>query len=447
MTEISNKLIYLLNKYDRAVPRYTSFPTAVQFHKGFGAEDVRSQLMALDHHQPISVYIHIPYCHSLCHYCGCHTKIVHTHAPITAYITSLIKEIALVADLVSKKIPISRIHFGGGSPNYAPLADLEKIFASLHHYFTIDKHTELHMECDPRLLNTERINAYANLGITRISLGVQDFNLEVQQAVNRIQPYELVAQHFNDITKAGIDACNFDLIIGLPKQTLQTVKETALQVLQLRPSRIAVFPYAHVPWMKKHQKVLEQFTFPDTITRFAMSQLLAELFTQAGYASIGIDHFALPEDMLLQAQQKGRLRRNFQGYTDDQAETLLGFGLSAISQFSNAFAQNTLDASAYRQILEKEMLPVAKGCYLSEDDQLRRDLITEIMCCFEVTFADFSGIIPPYDKLTPLLEDGLIELSVEKLRVTEIGKPFTRVIASCFDPYFQEQAERHSRAV
>ncbi len=443
----TDEWVKLLIKYNKPVPRYTSFPTAAQFQADFKVAKLKTHLTTLNKQQPISLYIHIPYCHSLCHYCGCHTKIVHSEAPITSYIRSLLQEIKLFAEQMSDQLPVSRIHFGGGSPNYAPVSDLTRLLETLSDHFAISSTTELHIECDPRLLDPIKIRAYASLGFTHISLGVQDFNPDVQQAINRTQPYDLIARHIENIYQSGIRSCNFDIMIGLPKQTTSSIKKTAEQVLQLHPSSIAVFPYAHVPWMKKHQKLMEKFDLPDTISRFQMSQLIADQLTHAGYCPIGIDHFALKEEGLWQAQEQGCLHRNFQGYTDDQANVLIGFGLSAISQFPDMYVQNTTSASIYHQMIAKSELPVVKGLCLSKEDQRRRDLIENIMCYFKIDFEDFPDIHLPDDKLLPLYQDGIIDMTQKRLQITKKGKPLTRIVASCFDPYFQQEARRHSSAV
>lgn len=438
---------YLVSKYDRPVPRYTSFPTAVQFTDAYRSTDLEQNLANIAATEPVSLYVHIPFCHSLCHYCGCHTKIVGTDAPVLAYVDLLLREIDLVRERIGKALPVSRIHFGGGSPNFAPPEQLANILDRFAKHFDFKPDIEIDMECDPRLLSVEKINAYAAMGVGRVSLGVQDFNPRVQEAVNRVQPFESVRRSVEDLRAAGIEKINFDLMIGLPVQTLDTVQETLAQTLTLLPSRIAVFPYAHVPWMKKHQKLVERFTMPDPVTRFRMNEFVHDTLLCAGYGAIGVDHYARKGDALLCAQEEGRLNRNFQGYTDDHAKTLLGFGLSSISQFESAFSQNTTDAPTYRRAIEAGALPLARGLSLTADDYIRRNAIERIMCDFSYEASDFPSLPFPHDVLEPLAADGLMDLRSDGFTIPPEGRTFVRLAASCFDPYLHASAGRHAKAV
>lgn len=419
----------------------------MQFHDGYAQDDLTFDLAALAPGNPVSVYIHIPFCHSLCHYCGCHTKIVRSTAPVSAYVENLCAEIRLAASAAGRKISVARVHFGGGSPNFAPVQDLAKILATLRACFDLSSDLEVDMECDPRLLDESKIKAYVAMGVNRMSLGIQDFDATVQKAINRIQPFEKVRSQVESIRQAGIEGVNFDLIIGLPEQTLESVQKTLSHVKTLQPDRIAVFAYAHVPWMKKHQMLLEKYTMPDSSLRFEMAMAVRAELQDAGYLAIGIDHFARPHDTLAAALREGHMRRNFQGYTDDPSETILGFGLSAISQFKSAYAQNTLDAPTYRRMVEGGSLPVVRGLRLSAEDERRRALINEIMCRFSVDLADYADIAVPSERLAMLQQDGLITLDRGLLSVTPAGVPFVRVVASSFDPYFKATQNRHAKAV
>ncbi len=439
----------LIRKYDRPVPRYTSYPTAVQFTQTPSWEADKALIHRLDPSEPVSIYIHIPFCHSLCHYCGCHTRIVGRYGPVSEYIATLTQEIALFSSTAKKRHSASRIHFGGGSPNLASTEDLEKIMLALGRAFHIPPEAQIDMECDPRLLSEEKIRALALMGIRRVSLGVQDFDPNVQGAINRIQPFEQVKNCVDNLRRHGIENINFDLITGLPLQTLETVEATLEKTLSLSPDRIAVFAYAHVPWMKKHQHLLEKFPRPDALTRYKMSELVREMLCHNGFTDIGIDHYAQNTDSLALAQQAGQLRRNFQGYTDDTATTLIGFGLSSISQYADAYTQNTTDAPAYRKAIAEGRIPSARSCYLTEQDQSRRALIERIMCDFEADLSNYRGIETPLESLTELLQDGLITLSHRKriIRITEKGRPFVRLVAACFDQYLNQAELRHARAV
>lgn len=441
----------LIQKYGGAVPRYTSYPTAVQFHGGFTEADAVARLGSLDENEAVSVYVHIPFCHSLCHYCGCHTKIVSHTDIISSYVDMLCDEIKIAASHVTEKIKVSRIHFGGGSPNYAPVSDIEKILDTLRACFSVDDGVKIDMECDPRLLTEEKITALSRIGIGRVSLGIQDFDENVQKAVHRIQPLEHVQDQVKSLRRVGIHDINFDLIVGLPEQTFDTVRRTVLETIEIRPSRIAVFAYAHVPWMKKHQKLLEKYRFPTPQERFLMQEDVNIALCGAGYESIGIDHYALPESSLLQAQALGTLRRNFQGYTDDAATTILGFGLSAISQFKDAYTQNSLDAPSYRKSIDAGRLPVAKGYAMTERDIETGWAIMQLMCYSQLDVSKCPVVPMARDKLKELEHDGIIRINGNIVVITEIGKPFTRVVASCFDPYFQaenyKKEGRHAKAI
>ncbi|MBK9585534.1 MAG: oxygen-independent coproporphyrinogen III oxidase [Alphaproteobacteria bacterium] len=437
----------LLAKYDRPVPRYTSFPTAVQFTDTISPEAHRELLRGLDRDEPISLYLHIPFCHSLCHYCGCHTKITATYEPVGAYIRTLLEEVRLCGDMIGSLLPAARIHFGGGSPNFAETEDLSALLSGVARSFLFSEDTQIDMECDPRLLTEEKIAAYAAMGVTRVSLGIQDFDENVQRAINRVQPYELVRWCVQTLRRHGIHQINFDLIVGLPEQTVESVSRTADLAMSLSPQRLAVFPYAHVPWMKKHQTLLEKFQLPGAQERFDMIETLRLMLTRRGYREIGIDHYALETDSLCRAMMRGYMRRNFQGYTDDPSRTILGFGLSSISQFETAYVQNTTDAPSYRAALSAQNLPIQRGCFLSADDRTRRALIERLMCDFRLSFADFPEISVPRDLLALLEQDGLLRVEGDYLQISEHGKPFVRVVAACFDPYLNPEAGRHARAV
>lgn len=448
---LSEHTIRLIEKYGGAVPRYTSYPTAVHFHAGFQGEQTAQRLKKLRTDAPVSVYVHIPFCHSLCHYCGCHTKIVNHTSVISSYVDTLCREISLKAALMPAHMAVSHVHFGGGSPNYAPIADIKRILDALRSSFAGTRaDMAVDMECDPRLLTQEKSAALTHIGVARVSLGVQDFDESVQRAVNRIQPLAHVEKQVAALRLHGIKSINFDLITGLPLQTRDSVRNTLKETIRLRPDRVAVFAYAHVPWMKKHQRLLEKFRFPTPQERFSMHEMAHDMLSCAGYVPIGIDHYALPSDALYKAQNGMAVRRNFQGYTTDATETLLGFGLSAISQFKDAYAQNHVDATAYRQFVEREELPVSRGYALSEDDTLARDAIMQLMCEFRLDMKNFARLPVAHDRLEELVKDGIIVRENGIIRVTSAGKPFTRVVAACFDAHFLHNSEkdvRHAKAV
>ncbi|MCB1783505.1 MAG: oxygen-independent coproporphyrinogen III oxidase [Alphaproteobacteria bacterium] len=449
--EIDKKTLHLLQKYDRPAPRYTSFPTAAQFTHAVSQDSCLSFLKTLPEKESVSLYVHIPFCHSLCHYCGCNTKVVNTYAPVRAYLDLLHKEIDNAGQYVSGKPRAALLHFGGGSPNYLKPEDIKAVIEKLGEYFTFGAETAIDIESDPRYLDGDTIKAYADMGVSRVSLGIQDFDPVVQEAINRIQPFEQVKSCVEDLRANGIEKINFDLMTGLPLQTLESLARTVEQAVSLAPHRLSVFPYAHVPWMKKHQKLLEKYEMPGTQVRFAMTAFVDKTLQESGYTAIGIDHYARPDDSLTIAQNEDRLRRNFQGYTDDPCETVIGFGLSAISSYTQSYTQNTTDAPAYRAAVEKGEFPVARGCPLTDDDRARRRLIEKLMCDFELDLSAFRVLLETFPQtrstLSLLAQDGIIELKNDHLTITEIGKPFTRIVASAFDPYFQGAEGRHARAV
>lgn len=448
---IDTKTQNLINKYGGPVPRYTSYPTAVQFHNHFTSQHYRSHMGGLSASEAISIYVHIPFCHSLCYYCGCHTRIVHQTDVISSYVDTLCQEIIQAASLIPHKINLSRIHLGGGTPNYAASSELARILETIRRAFSVEHSLHIDIECDPRLLNDKNVAELSLLGVRRVSLGVQDFDHTVQQAINRIQPLEDVQKCVASLRNHHIADINFDLIIGLPKQTLQSVQNTVHATLDLRPSRIAVFPYAHVPWMKQHQKVLERYHLPTTEERYLMQNEVDLILKAGGYMPIGVDHYALQGNSLLTAHQSAVLHRNFQGYTDDDATIILGFGLSAISQFKNAYAQNTTHSQQYKKAVEGGHFPISRGVELNDHDILVRNAIMRIMCDFQVDIDSMQDIPIKRDQLDSMLSDGLIVQEGHKIRITDLGKPFVRVVASCFDSYFTQIHEntenRHSQAI
>lgn len=434
----------LIEKYDQPVPRYTSYPTAVHFNDDISQHYYQQLLSDLKAQEPVSLYVHIPFCHVLCHYCGCHTRVVNSYNPVESYVQTMLKEIDLVGEKLSFKLPVSQLHFGGGSPNFLKEEDFQRILEKLGKYFDVNSKTEMAIETDPRLLDKAKIKTLAKVGFKRVSLGVQDFNPDVQKAVNRIQPFEKVKEAVETLRNVGINKINFDLMIGLPLQTLDIVKDNVEKALSLNPNRFAVFSYAHVPWMKKQQKLLEKFSFPDANLRFSMMECVKDVMKEAKYHGIGIDHFACEIDSLYLAYKQNKLRRNFQGYTDDLAKTVLGFGLSSISAFDGAYIQNLTDAPAYRQTIDSGKLPIKKGCILNEEDKVRRDLIAQIMCGYKVDVAQY-----PRERqgLVGLQQDGLINMDGDNLQISEEGWPFARIAASQFDTYYKQQEGQHARAI
>ncbi|NIA71820.1 oxygen-independent coproporphyrinogen III oxidase [Pelagibius litoralis] len=435
-------------------PRYTSYPTAPHFHEGVDGSLYRDWLAALPEEAPLSLYLHVPFCHQLCWYCGCHTAVANNYQRIAAYVGLLQREIDLLGDALGRGRPVSGLHWGGGTPSILSAADFGSVMDKLAETFDFQPDAELAIEIDPRHLTAEKAQAMAASGINRASLGVQDFNPHVQVAINRIQPFETTAEAAHRLRFAGIDAINFDLMYGLPHQGLNDVKQTACLAADLRPDRISVFGYAHVPWMKKHQKMIDPATLPGAEARVAQAELAECVLALNGYRAIGLDHFALPGDPLFRAAAEGRLHRNFQGYTTDQAAVLLGLGVSSIGSLPQGYAQNEKDIVAYARALRAGRLPVVRGIAVTAEDSLRRDIIERLMCDFAVdldaaarkhglTGFDFSEDL---ERLAPFVDDGLVLTGGSRLRVTGEGKQALRLIAACFDAYLGAGA-RHSQAV
>ena len=455
----------LLRRYDRPGPRYTSYPTAPHFHAAFGEKELR-EVAAATNGDPIprrlSLYVHVPFCESPCFYCGCNRIITRDKARGEAYLARLFREIALVAELFDRDREAVQLHFGGGTPNFLTPAQLREVVDTLRSHFRFSEAADrdISIELDPRHVDADAIAELARIGFNRASFGVQDFDPAVQQAVNRIQSVEQ--------TRAVVDACrdngfrsvNVDLIYGLPNQTPEGFGRTLDLVAGMRPDRVAVYGYAHMPHLFKPQKQLDASLLPSGETKLALLQLAIETLTAAGYLYIGMDHFALPDDELALAQARGGLHRNFMGYTTHADSDLVGLGVSAISHIGDSFSQNPRDLPSWQIALDEGRLPVFRGMRMDEDDQLRADLIQSLMCQGEIPVAalerryaiDFAEYFDAsLDRLLPLAEDGLVRVEEQRIVVTPRGRLLLRNIAMCFDRYLERPAvvetPRFSRTV
>ena len=455
----------LLRRYDRPGPRYTSYPTAPQFRADFGEADLRAAAAA-SNGDPIprrlSLYVHVPFCASPCFYCGCNRIITRDKARGEAYLARLFREIALAAQLFDRDREVIQLHFGGGTPNFLDPAQLREVVDTLRSQFRFSDAADrdISIELDPRFVNADHIAALAAAGFNRASFGVQDFDPEVQVAVNRIQSVEE--------TRAVVDACrangfrsvNIDLIYGLPRQTVAGFANTLDIVARMRPDRIAVYGYAHLPELFKPQRQINAAELPDAETRLQLLQLAIESLTAAGYVYIGMDHFALPDDELALAQERGGLHRNFMGYTTHADSDLVGLGVSAISHIGDSFSQNPRDLPSWQAALDEGRLPVFRGMRMDEDDQLRADLIQSLMCQgevptaalerrYDIDFADYFAAA--LAKLQPLVDDGLARIEPDRIVATSRGRLLLRNIAMCFDRYLDQPAAvaapRFSRAI
>ncbi|MBI4968599.1 MAG: oxygen-independent coproporphyrinogen III oxidase [Rhodospirillales bacterium] len=445
----------LTQKYDLRLPRYTSYPTAPHFSPAVGAETYAAWLAAMAPDTPLSLYLHIAYCAEMCWFCGCHTKITQRYAPVADYLDALLKEIALVAERLPSRMKARHVHFGGGSPTILSPEDFLKTMDFLRARFVIAPGAEVAVELDPRTADQAYVAAMAKGGVTRASIGVQDFNPKVQQAINRIQPYEVSKRVIDWLRKAGIAGINMDLVYGLPFQTAESVVETIEQAVGLGPQRIALFGYAHVPWMKKHQRLIPEETLPDVPERWRQYEWASRRLVELGYVAVGLDHFAKPDDELALALKEGRLHRNFQGYTTDSAGSLLGFGASGIGALDQGYVGNEGGIDAYKRIVREGKLATTRGIAITDADRLRRAIIERLMCDLAVDLdrvcaahkADAGQFAPALASLAPLAGDGVVTIEGRRIRVTDDGRPLVRAVCAAFDQYLKAGEQRHSKAV
>ena len=443
----------LLSRYNVQGPRYTSYPTAPMWKESFSASDYERALResaAAANPSPLSLYVHLPFCEKLCFFCGCTVVITgRAHAPENPYLEILEREIDWVAERAGPR-PVVQLHWGGGTPTYFAPALLERLGRRIFDRFAMAPDAELGVEVDPRVTTREHLEALAALGFNRLSMGVQDFDPRVQEAINRIQPAADTRRLIEHARALGFPSINVDLIYGLPFQTPETFSRTIDQVLEIGPDRLAVYSYANVPWMKKHQNVLLPH-LPDEKTKFGIFQMALSRFTEAGFEYIGMDHFARPDDELARARRDRTLHRNFQGYTTKAGTDLLGLGMSAIGSVGDAYVQNRRELAEYRRAVGEGGCATFRGCRLTADDRLRRTVIGNLLChgvvvkreieaSFGVGFdATFGEAI---EKLQPCVEDGLVELSSDEIRATPLGRIFLRNLAMCFDAYLAAPAEK-----
>ncbi len=445
----------LLERYARPVPRYTSYPTAPHFTPDVGESTYRDWLARLTPGTPVSLYLHVPFCREMCWYCGCHTKVARRPEPVAQYAGDLRREIELVAGAIPGRLRAAAVHWGGGTPTMLAAEDFFTLMEALRAHFDITDLSEVAVEIDPRDFDRTTAAMLAAAGVGRASLGVQDFDREVQEAVNRLQPYETVARAVELLRDVDIGAINFDLMYGLPRQTAEGVARSAELAAGLAPDRIALFGYAHVPWMKKHQRLIDEAALPGALERARQFEVAAARLLDLGYEQIGLDHFARPDDPLAVALRCGGLRRNFQGYTADRAETLIGLGVSAIGSLPEGYVQNDPATGRYAETIRGGRLASVRGVHLKSDDYLRRAVIERLMCDGEVDLAavrrDFGMLAMRFDeemeRLRPMAADGLVRLDGERVRITPSGRPFVRVAAAAFDRYLSRATARHSQAI
>ncbi|MDH3666155.1 MAG: oxygen-independent coproporphyrinogen III oxidase [Paracoccaceae bacterium] len=440
---------------DKMVPRYTSYPTVPNFTPSVGPAAYAGWLGDLAPDQPVSLYAHVPFCRELCWYCGCNMKLARRDAPVAAYAKSLAAEISLVASHLPARMKVSHLHWGGGTPTSLAPSDLQRAMETIRANFDLTPDAELAIECDPRTLEPEMIDLIGKLGFTRASFGVQEFDPGVQAAINRIQTPIMVRAAVSALRAAGVTGINFDLIYGLPHQTVGMLLDTIDLCAQMRPDRIALFGYAHVPWKAKKQRLIDESALPGAKERMIQARTAAEALVAKGYVAVGLDHFALPEDPLAIAARDGTLRRNFQGYTTDRAETLLGFGVTAIGRTPSGFVQSISETGAWSRAVAAGTLPIIQGHLNSRDDRMRAQVIESLMTRSTVELdalgrafgASRDWAAEEMADLAQMAEDGLVTIDGTLVAITDAGRPFARVVASVFDAYLSARETRHSIAV
>ena len=441
-------LTALIERYDRPGPRYTSYPTAVEFHTGFGAQDYGARLAEADQSDaPLSLYLHVPFCEERCAYCGCAVIATRKRDVAATYLDYLEREIAMLAGALRTRRRVVQYHWGGGTPTYLSPAQIVRLDAAVRRHFDIAPDAEQAIEIDPRVTTRTQIALLRRLGFNRLSFGVQDFDDRVQQAIHRRQSEQATRELYWAARDAGFESINFDLIYGLPLQTVESFTRTLASVVDLLPDRIAVYSYAHVPWVRPNQKVIDPLDLPDAAAKRRLLGAAIETFTAAGYESIGIDHFALPDDELAIAARERRLHRNFMGYTVRPAPDSVALGVSAISDVAGAFSQNHKSLARYYEAIDAGRFPVERGYALSPDDKIRRYAIAMLMCNFHLDGAALRArfgvglreyFTPELERLTAPggpVGDGLVVLENDALTVTPLGRLFVRNVCMVFDTY------------
>lgn len=441
-------------RLNERLPRYTSYPTAPHFKPEITTAQYAAWLGWIGADRPISLYLHVPFCQALCSYCGCHTTVTQQPDRIARYADLLRREIALTANAIGRRQRVTHIHWGGGTPTALAQADFASISRLIAARFAIDAGAEIAIELDPRHFGIDDAKMLADAGINRASLGVQDFDPVVQQAIGRIQSFEQTARIVELLRHIGVDGISFDLMYGLPHQSVASVIASVETALTLEPSRISLFGYAHVPWMKKHQMLIPEGALLGPLERIQQMRAAADTITRAGYVAIGLDHYARPDDALAVAQTQGQLHRNFQGYTTDSAPALIGIGASSIGSLPQGYVQNTPNLKAYREAIESGVFATARGIQLTHDDRMRRQIIERLMCDLSVDVTKYTHGLDPAQvfatemkALQQLAAEGLVIVERSRITVAEGMRPLVRKICAVFDRYLAASEKRHSPAV
>jgi oxygen-independent coproporphyrinogen III oxidase len=440
----------LLAKYDTAGPRYTSYPPVPDWTGGVDETTYRSALSTLGT-DDLALYVHLPFCAARCLYCGCAATPTTRTDVVDTYLERLARELRMVTDSVARAPLLRELHWGGGTPNFLLDGQLVRAFDLIAEHFTLPDDLECSVEADPRLVTATQLRWLRGLGFKRISFGVQDLDPFVQQAIGRVQPTTLVFDVVDQARAQGFSSLNLDILYGLPYQTEQTFAATIDEVIALRPDRIACFGYAHVPWMRPHQRRMDEHALPDSALRFALYTMAVQRFTEAGYVWIGLDHFALPEDPLAVAAESGQLHRDFMGYTTRRSRNLLGVGVSAIGEIGDLMVQNMAHLGDWQRAVDADVLPVARGHHLTADDRLRGQAIRDLLCNGSVARSALPGDERLLDRFRTFEADGLVLMGPERISVTPTGRFFLRNVAMALDAYRQtplgDGTPRFSRTV
>ena len=446
------KDLSLLQKYNVPVPRYTSYPTVPVWNEGIDVDRWKNvfhaDFVAGNAHKGISLYIHLPFCESLCTYCGCNKKITTNHEVEDEYSLALLKEWNLYREMMTEKPIIRELHLGGGTPTFFSPANLRKLLEAILKTAIIHPEHEFSFEGHPNNTTEAHLQELYNIGFRRVSFGVQDNDPEVQRIINRIQPFENVQRGTEMARRIGYQSVNFDLIYGLPRQTVDNMRNTILQAISLKPDRVAFYSYAHVPWTSRGQRLFDENDLPDAATKMQLYLTGKNLFLDNGYFDLGMDHFALPHDDLYKASLQGKLHRNFMGYTTMHSAIMLGLGVSSISDTGNAFAQNEKAIHSYYERINNNQLAVHKGYFLNEEDKRFKRYILDISCRAQTTWQEQDdNLVKEYAMpvLQGLIADKLVEIDGRNVIVTPLGRHFIRNICSAFDLYLQRQGESNNQ--
>ena len=444
-----------LLKYVDRVPRYTSYPTAPHCTESVDGTHYRQWLNGVGAESPLSLYVHIPFCSSLCWFCGCQTTVVNRYEPVAAYLELLYAELELIRDALGPGRPVAHIHFGGGTPNILRCADLQSLMDAIGDCFDISAGAEIALEIDPRTFTLDHAKALQRVGVNRASVGVQDFCPDIQRAINRVQPYRMTHDVVQNLRSYGVSAINLDLMYGLPEQTPDGMAETVDNAMDLMPDRVALFGYAHVPWMHPHQALIDADRLPDAEARVALFRAAAARLEDHGFVAIGIDHFARASDPLAVAQRRGTLHRNFQGYTTDAAVALIGLGASAIGSLPQGYVQNAPGVPEYRERIRAGDLATVKGIAIDDNDRLRRSVIERLMCDLTVDLADVAAQFERDTSLfedsivalAPFEDDGLVKISGDQISIDPEARLIVRNVCAVFDAYRETGRGRYSTAI